>query len=197
MMGQEAVRPHVDDEPQRELVVAGGSDDAQIGDHLLVDADDDTDWEAEEAELRRLRGSVLGEVIAAIAVIVVTALLVNAVPAKAALGQQIFGGSGITMKSPKVWVDVSLSPGKAGVNDVHVSALTPSGAPLRLAELTMTVDLPGRKIGTINVPLRDLGPGHYISPGFDIPLSGTWRVTANARLDQINEVTLVGKLGIR
>jgi copper transport protein len=192
---------HVDEEPQRELVVAGGSDDAVSGSDTLdagEDGDvDGTDWEAEEAaELRRLRGSVFGEVLGAVAVIVVTALLVNAVPANAALGQQIFGGSGVTLKSSKVWVDVSLSPGKAGVNDVHVSVLTPSGAPLRAAELTMTVDLPGRKIATINVPLRDLGPGHYISPGFDIPLPGTWRVTANVRLDEINEVTLVGKLGV-
>jgi copper transport protein len=192
---------HVDEEPQRELVVAGGSDDAVSGSDTLdagVDGDEDaTDSEAEEAaELRRLRGSVFGEVLGAVAVIVVTALLVNAVPANAALGQQIFGGSGVTLKSSKVWVDVSLSPGKAGVNDVHVSVLSPSGAPLRPAELTMTVDLPGRKIATINVPLRDLGPGHYISPGFDIPLPGTWRVTANVRLDEINEVTLVGKLGV-
>jgi hypothetical protein len=69
--------------------------------------------------------------------------------------------------------------------------------PLRLAELTLTVDLPGKKIAPINVPLRDLGPGHYLSPGFFFPFGGDWRITARARLDEINEVTLVGKLGIR
>ena len=109
----------------------------------------------------------------------------------------MFGAAGATLKSSQVWIDIQTSPGKAGVNDFHVSALTPKGVPMRLAELTLTVDLPGKKIAPINVPLRDLGPGHYLSPGFDFPLPGTWRVTASARLDEINEVTLVGKLGIR
>jgi copper transport protein len=185
--------PDAEPVPERELVVAGGSDDA-------IDVDDHGgEWEIdEERELRQLRGSVLAEVIGAIAVIAVTALLVNAVPANtAASAQEVFGAAGATLKSDQVWVDIQTSPGKAGVNDFHVSALTPKGVPMRLAELTLTVDLPGKKIAPINVPLRDLGPGHYLSPGFDFPLPGTWRVTARARLDEINEVTLVGKLGIR
>ena len=99
----------------------------------------------EALELRRLRGSVFVEVLGAIAVIVVTALLVNVVPAKTALGQETFGASDVTLKSSKVWIDVATSPGIAGVNDVHVSALTPDGAPLKLAELTVTVDLPGKR----------------------------------------------------
>ena len=144
-----------------------------------------------------MRGSVFVEVLGAIAVIVVTALLVNTVPAKTALGQETFGASDVTLKSSKVWIDVAASPGIAGVNDVHVSALTPDGAPLKLAELTVTVDLPGKKIAPINVPLRNLGAGHYVSPGFDFALGGNWRVTALPRLDEINEVTLVGTIGVR
>jgi copper transport protein len=202
--------PAPEHEPRRELVVAGGSDDVvdvddQEADHLrdngdhLRDNGEDDDWEVDEArELRQFRGSVRAEVIGAIAVIAVTALLVNAVPANvAAAGQEVFGAAGATLKSSQVWVDIQIAPGKAGVNDFHVSALTPKGAPIRLAELTLTVDLPDKKIAPINVPVRNLGAGHYLSPGFDFPLSGNWRVTARARLDEINEVTLVGHLGIR
>jgi copper transport protein len=185
--------------PPRELVVAGGSDDDVTGVGVDPGGDpDDEEWEVdEERELRQLRGSVFAEVLGAIAVIIVTALLVNAVPANVAANAALTGGGGVTMKSPQVWVDVSITPARAGVNDFHVSAITPQGAPLRLAELTMTVDLPDKKIAPINVPLRDLGPGHYLSPGFDFPFGGNWRVTARARLDAINEVTLVGSVGIK
>ena len=60
----------------------------------------------------------------------------------------------------------------------------------------MTVSLPDAKIAPIIVPLRRLGPGHYYSPGFQIPVSGNWRVVANARLTDIDEVTMVGELSI-
>jgi len=80
---------HVDEEPQRELVVAGGSDDALSGRDTLdagVDGDEDgTDWEAEEAaELRRLRCSVFGEVLGAVAVRAPAARAASAVRAAAA-----------------------------------------------------------------------------------------------------------------
>ncbi|HZP28342.1 MAG TPA: copper resistance protein CopC [Acidimicrobiia bacterium] len=191
--------PEPEPEPHRELVVAGGSDDDPAG-PIAAGATDGVGEEPdgdEARELRHLRGSVFAEVLGAIAVIVVTALLVNAVPANVAAGRQIAGATAVTLKSSKVWVDIAISPGRAGVNDFHVSAVTPQGVPLRLAELTMTVDLPDKKIAPINVPLRDLGPGHYLSPGFYFTLPGSWRVTAHARLDAINEVTLVGTLGIR
>jgi len=47
------------------------------------------------------------------------------------------------------------------------------------------------------VPLRKLGPGHYLSPGFVIPLAGEWRVTAKARLTDVDEVTQTGTIPIR
>ena len=61
----------------------------------------------------------------------------------------------------------------------------------------MTFDLPSRQIAAINVPLRDLGPGHYLSPGFDIPIAGDWRVTAKVRLTDVDQVTLTDTLTIR
>ena len=133
--------PAPEPQPERELVVAGGSDDVvDVHDpaaHLRDDGGrprdngNDDEWEIdEERELRQLRGSVLAEVIGAIAVIAVTALLVNAVPANvAASSQEVFGAAGATLKSSQVWIDIQTSPGKAGVNDFHVSALTPKGVP--------------------------------------------------------------------
>ena len=172
-------------------VVAGGADDDPP-------ESDDEELELDQAfELRRLKRSVTFEVLVAIAVIVVTALLVDAVPAKVAATKTGTGASEVTLKSSRVWVSVYLTPGIApGANDVHVSALLPSGAPLDIVNLTTSLDYPSRHIPPLEIPLRRLGSGHYLSPGFTIPFSGGWRLTAEVQLNEFNEVTLVGTLPV-
>ena len=96
-----------------------------------------------------------------------------------------------------MWVSVYLVPGVApGANDVHVSAILPSGAPVNLLDLTTTLDYPSRHIPPLEIPLRHLGPGHYLSPGFTIPFAGGWRITAHALVSQFDEVTVVGTLPV-
>lgn len=176
--------------PQPVPVVAGGSDDDPAV------ADDEWEEFDERHELKRLRRSVAVEVLLGVAVIVVTAILVNAAPAKVAQGQ-IGGASGITLKTNTVWVDITAAPGVApAANDIHVTAINPAGAPVNPADVVATLDYPGRHVAPLTIPLRRLGPGHYLSPGFTIPFKGTWRITAHVRFDQFTEVTIAGPLPI-
>ena len=138
-------------------VVAGGSDD--------LDPEVYSEW-------RNLRRSIWAEALLGVAVLAVTAVLVNAIPAATAEGSTNGGAAGVTMRATQVVVDITATPAQAGRNDIHVSTFTPAGAPLDVAEITVTFDLPSRQIAAIDVPLRDLGPGHYLSPGFDIPIAG-------------------------
>lgn len=175
-------------------VVTGGADNdtpnAAGSNEPGLDEDSEID---EEYELRRLKRSVISEVVLAIAVIAVTAVLVNAAPAKVAAAQRAGGAAGITLKAQQVWVDITIAPGVAPAsNDVHVTAILPSGAPTNLKGLTATIDYPSRHIAPLTIPLRLLGPGHYLSPGFTIPFPGNWRVTAHAQIDQFTEITLAG-----
>jgi copper transport protein len=177
-------------EPRVPVVAGGADDDPPAPDHEESDTD-------EASELRRLRRSVVAEVLLGLAVVVVTALLVNAAPAKIAAAQRGGGVSGVTLKSSQVWVDLSVVPGRApGANDVHVTAILPSGAPINLMELRATIDYPSRNIAPLEIPMRRLSPGHYLSPGFTIPFSGSWRITAHALLSQFNEVTLAGTIPV-
>jgi copper transport protein len=191
--------------PAQLPAVAGGSDDdsaaaalsagAKATEEVADDHRDGEEWLDEETELAHLRRSVWAEVALGVAVLVVTALLVNAAPAKTANAQAADGGAvGVTMKSNKVWVDFTATPGTAGRNDVHANTLNPSGAPLDVKELTVTMALPDRKIAPISVPLRRLSPGHYYSPGFDVPIAGDWQVTAKPLLTQFDEPTLRGNV---
>jgi copper transport protein len=164
--------------------VAGRSDDVPIA------------VEDDEAGLRTiLRRSVLVELAVAGAVLVATALLVNAAPSTSDAAS-VEGAVGVTLRSEQVWVDVTAAPGQPGRNDIHVSALTPDGAPIDVSELTVTFALPARGIAPIDVPLRRLGPGHYLSPGFDLPIGGKWKIVAKPLLGEFEQPTLTGTLKI-
>ena len=175
-------------------VVAGG---AGVGADVDHDELDDAELEAElrRREWRNLRRSVWAEAVLGLVILAVTAALVNATPAVNAAGTN-GGAAGVTLRSSQVTVDITITPAVAGLNDVHVSTYSRASAPLDVAEITVTVDLPERDIAPIDVPLRRLGPGHYLSPGFDIPLAGDWRVAAKVRTTDVDQVTLTGTIPI-
>jgi copper transport protein len=162
-------------------VVAGGADD-----HA----------EHETSELARLRRSVWSEVLVAVLVLAVTALLVNAPPAKSAAEDAQGNAVGITLKASDVWVDVVVVPGERGQNAVHVSALTPGGKVKDVEDLTVTFDLPGAGIEGLEVPLERISPGHYTANGFALPVEGTWRVTAKAVVSEFTQRTIRSEIEI-
>jgi copper transport protein len=178
-------------------VVAGGSDDDGGEDRTDDGPDDGPDDVDEQTELRRLRRSVWAEIATAAAILAATALLVNAAPAKTAVAAPTEGGvAGITLRGDKINVDVTATPAVAGANDLHVDLSNASGAPKDVDELTVTFAQPDQGIAPIEVPLRRLGPGHYFSPGFQIPLAGDWKVTAKPLLTEFEQPTLRGTLDI-
>ena len=182
--------PKLRTEERRISAVAGGADDdpPSDGDNSELDA---------KSELLQLRRSVFVELLIGIVVVAVTAVLVNAAPANIAAAQRNSGATGVTLKSSQVWVDFSVVPGVApGANSVHVSVILPTGRPISLEDLTATIDDPSRHIAPLEIPLRYLGSGHYLSPGFTIPFSGNWRITAHALLSQFDEVTLAGIISV-
>jgi copper transport protein len=168
-------------------IVSGGADDSGL---LDLDPEVRKEW-------RNLRRSVWAEAFLGIVILAITAVLVNAVPAVTANAVNDEGAAGVSMRSAQVVVDVTVAPARAGRNDIHVSTFSPAGAPLDVQELTLTFDLPSRDIAPIDAPLRKLGPGHYLSPGFDIPIAGEWRVIAKALLSDVDQVNLSGTITIR
>jgi copper transport protein len=103
---------------------------------------------------------------------------------------------GVTLQDDQVRVDVTVTPAVAGTNDVHVDVANPDGAPKDVDELTVSFAEPDKDIAAIDVPLRRLAPGHYYSPGFEIPLPGDWKVTARPLLSEFEQPTLRGTIEI-
>jgi len=174
-------------------VISGAADDAPHG------ADDEIDEIDDEYERRVLRRAVGFEVLLGLVILAVSAMLVNAQPARSALKTLAFAGgsSNVTLKSDTVWVDVTIAPGLTGANDVHVNTLLSSGGITTPLDLQLTLDLPSKGIAPLTVPLIKAGEGHYLSTGFVIPLAGQWRITARVLVSRLDEATLVGTVTIR
>ncbi|MEX1008623.1 MAG: copper resistance protein CopC [Acidimicrobiia bacterium] len=155
----------------------------------------DDEWEEgdDETEVRRLRRSVFVEVVIAFVVLAITALLVNAAPARSVQTAPI----SMTLKSGEVWVDVVIAPGVAGGNDIHLTALPVGNTITNVQDMTVQLTRPGADLPPFDVPLRKLGPGHYVASLYDIPYSGGWRMIVRVRLGEANEVVLTGKFTLR
>jgi copper transport protein len=163
------------------------------------DADLDDDWDEEEEaredqeELSRLRRSVWVEVVIAAVILGITAVLVNAAPARTQSTEPV----SLTMKSSQVWVYVDIAPGAAGPNDMHFTGLPTGGGPATITGMTVQLVRPGEDLPPFTVPLQRLGAGHYYSPLYDIPYSGTWQMVIRVELGQTDEAVLTSTFSLR
>jgi copper transport protein len=170
----------------------GGADGNGQGRHHGDDAeryeeDDDA------TEVRRLRRSVAAEVVIALVILTITALLVNAAPARSEETSPI----SMTLESEQVWVDVVIAPGVAGGNDIHLTALPVGDTVVNVEDMTAQLTRPDEDLPPFTVPLRKLGPGHYVSPLYDIPYPGDWQITVRVTLSATDQAVLVGRFTLR
>ena len=133
---------------------------------------------------RRLRRTVLAELVVALAVLAVTAALVNEVPARQAAGQPFT----YSFSALGVQVDTIIDPARAGpANHVHVYVLSDVGTPRAVPELDLSLRLPARSIGPLPVHLVLGGPGHYYAADLVLPVTGDWVLTYTLRTDAVDE----------
>jgi copper transport protein len=166
-----------------EAAEASGSGDNPVEFRVLDDA----------TEVRNLRRSVVIEVVLAAGILVVASLLVNTPPARSEVG----GPHTEVLRGEDIWVDVVVDPAQVGENDLHVTALLPGGTPTDVLEMQVDLTLPDEDIAPIDVPLRRLGPGHYISSAFNVPIRGDWELTADVLMDETTEVAVNAEVPIR
>jgi copper transport protein len=165
--------------------------------------DDDDDEEEEEgypegyvleeptAE-RRLRRSLLLEVLISIVILGVTALLVNAAPARE-LDTGPYAG---TLNAKQLSFDVTISPASRGANEMHLFSLTRSGGTADPTDVSAELSQSSNDIAPIKVTLIRLGPGHYTSTGLTVPFSGSWQLTVKAVVNSVDEVSAVATVPI-
>jgi copper transport protein len=162
----------------------------------------------DDPDVRSLRWSVLGELVFGITILVITAMLVNAAPARTALSIPY----STEFREPTMLIDLLLSPAKAGPVDLHIYTLSPAGGNLYTPEITAQMSLPSKNIAPLTIPLERAGPNHFIACNgkptivgstatcankFSIPFSGKWLIVIRALRDQFTEVPVQTTVNIR
>jgi copper transport protein len=158
--------------------------------------------------VRGLGWSVGGELVFGIAILVITAMLVNSQPARSALSLPYSK----TFHEPTMQVNLIVSPAKTGPVDIHVFTLTPAGGNLFTPSVTAEMSLPSKGIAPITVPLVRAGPDHFLacdSPisqttgiatcndKFSIPFAGKWLFVIRALRNEFDEVAVQANVPIR
>jgi copper transport protein len=169
--------------------VAAGGPSPSVSDPLF----DEPPPLDDATEVRNLRRSVVIEVVIAVVILGVTALLVNTPPGRSAESAPFAE----VLEGDELSLDVTVDPADVGENTIHATALTPAGAPLDVQEMELTLRQPDREIAPIDVPLERLGTGHYVAYDFGIPIKGDWVLTASALLDDTNQAVVEGEIPIR
>ena len=145
------------------------------------------------ATVSQLRRTVGVETVVAVVVLAVTALLVNAQPARSALAQPFT----TEMRSNQMWVDVTVDPAKAGPAALHFYTLSPQGGVGEVQDLTATMTLPSQDVGPLTVPVTRAGPGHFTAYNFNIPLRGQWKLEVKVLLSDIDEATVSATVPVK
>jgi copper transport protein len=136
----------------------------------------------------RLRTTLRTEVIGVVAVLAVTSLLVNAVPAHTAAGvARVYSG---TAPLGDGTVNVVIDPAVPGPAVMHAYLLDKFGrADDKALSVTVQFTLPAKSIGPFEHDAFKAGPGHYQVNGTLFTLTGLWTVTVLVRVDEFTENT--------
>jgi copper transport protein len=134
-----------------------------------------------------LRRSVGAEVVIALVVLGVTALLVNTVPAEDAYDPTFSAEThGVALL-----VRVEIDPAKAGPADLGIETLDHGGAPIEVPEVAASLSQPGRDIAALPVELEPGdGTGRYVAEGVELPFPGAWQLDVDVRLSEFDQETI-------
>jgi copper transport protein len=188
-LSRDTVRQHLDREPAP-LEEAETRVPLPVGPGAAL-ADPDSEYRS--YVVHRLRVSVGLEVVFLVFVLAVTALLVNAPPARSVADapyNTTLQGKGITFQ-------ILIVPARSGPNEVHLTALEPNGSLFPLVGVDVELSNPAKAIAPIKVTLIRLGPGHYTSTGLTIPFSGKWQLEIKALKSEIDEVDVTATVPVR
>jgi copper transport protein len=142
---------------------------------------------------KRLRRSLFVEVAISVVILGVTALLVNAAPAR-----ELESGPFVkTVAAEDMSFDVTVTPARSGSNEMHLFTLGPDGLTNDPTEVTAELSQPENDIAPIDLELIRLAPGHYTTRAFVVPFAGDWELTLKAVVGETQSETATTTVPIR
>jgi copper transport protein len=159
-----------------------------------LDAPDSAIAAIDDRTVHGLRRSVAGEIAVGIAVLIVTAILVNAQPARSALAGGPFAKT--VPASSQMLISLTVDPARVGKNTVHILTLKPDSTPLA-SRISAQVRNVSQGIAPITVPLSKLSLNHSLTNDLEIPTPGTWQFIIHALRGGDNDTAVTIDVPIR
>ena len=121
--------------------------------------------------LNSIRKGVAVEAVAAIVVLGLAAAISTTVPARTAVAKPVT----VTVTGASTRTDITVDPGRSGTNEIHLYVFGRSGVPMKVADVQATLTHPATGV-TVELTLRNAGPGHKQALATRLPFSGTWLI---------------------
>jgi copper transport protein len=145
------------------------------------------------AVLRRLRRTLLAEVLIGALVLAATGVLVSQPPGKVALAaERIKPRHASVTVTARSQARVEIDPGVHG----NVRIAVQFTGDLRPTAVTATASLPAQKLGPIPVALQAVGPQSYTATGVLLPAAGTWEITLSVKTSEFDSTVAVAKVKV-
>jgi copper transport protein len=174
-------------------------DDRDDGTHDDQGDDDDAEKAGDvERSRRRLRRSVLLELVGTAVVLALTSALVQTTPARAVQEQAARQDNtqySTTLTTKLYGLQVQLEPRRTGPNTIHLYAFTPAGASLAVKEWTVTAALPAQGIEPAQVPVLPIADNHAVAQA-QLSTPGTWQLRFTLRTSDIDAATVVADVPV-
>ncbi|WP_371778268.1 copper resistance CopC/CopD family protein [Streptosporangium subroseum] len=149
---------------------------------------------APSAALRRLRRSVAGEVVLGIAVLSITAVLVNTAPARASYAPPVDSTVPFPADAADAIpglrggsVEVKIEPARLGGNVADIYINGRDGSLVTVPEVSGALESRDRTIPALPVKVVAAEPGHYVANSMSIPYPGDWVLRLDIRISDFDE----------
>ena len=151
---------------------------------------------AQPRERRRFLQTAGAELLVMVAIVGVTAVLVNAPPAKSEI--DMHAPATAVVSFGEVEAHVSVEPGTVGRNTIHLMFERSDGEMVMLEEVKVSATLASRGIGPIQLEAEEMGHGgEWRVEQADLAIPGDWQLRIEARLGEFDLLTETTSVPIR
>ncbi|MEU5563602.1 copper resistance CopC/CopD family protein [Micromonospora musae] len=149
---------------------------------------------APAAAVRRLRRSVVGEILLGVAVVSITALLVNTAPARTSYAPPVHTTVPVPAAAAEsvaglrdASIEVNIEPARSGSNVADIYLTGPDGSLVAVPEISGRLESPDRDVPALPVTVTAAEPGHYVANSMSIPFPGEWVLRLDIRVSDFDE----------
>jgi copper transport protein len=138
-------------------------------------------------ERRRFLQAASLELALMVAVVGVTAVLVNAPPAKSEA--EMHGPATAEVMVGDLETHVTVEPAMAGPNQIHLTFMGQGGEPPELAEVRVSATLASVGIGPLRYRAKEAAHGEWTVPNARLTIPGDWQLRIEARRGEFELLT--------